>query len=281
MLRKSAAIIIGGDMPKKINNEKERSVSLSSMPYQINQLAKLANVSVRTLHYYDEIGLLKPSRVAKNGYRYYEKPELLRLQQILFYRELDFPLEEIKKILDSPDFNILDALHEQKRLLILKGKKINKIIFTINKTINHMNKNNNMPDEELYDPFKDNDVKKYQPEAKLRWGDTQAYKESMAKVKTMTKAKMAKLKEDSRAFTQKLAESMDKGPDNKEVQALIAEHYKSICFFYDCPYEMYRNLGRMYVNDPRFAAYYDKFRPGLANFMREAIEIFCQDKFHS
>jgi len=245
------------------------------MGYTVNQLARLAGISVRTLHYYDEIGLLKPSGLMTNGYRYYGKPELMKLQQILFYRELDFPLEKIKEILEDSGFSMKKALNEHKRLIKLKRERLDQLIVTINKTIKHMNKQKKLKDEELYDPFRDKDQKKYQAEAKLRWGNTDAYKESMAKVKKMTKAEMEKMKEDGRIFTRKLADSMDKGIGDKEVQALIAEHYKGIQFFYDCPLEMYRNLGRMYVNDRRFTAYYDKFRPGLAVFMRDAIDVFC------
>lgn len=248
------------------------------MKYKIKQLADLAHISVRTLHYYDQIGLLKPSGMGKNGYRYYEKPELLRLQQVLFYRELNFPLDEIKKILDKSDFDIKTALKEQKQMLAEKKARIDQLILTINKTIEHMNKQTIINDKELYDPFEDKDVEQYQPEAKLRWGETDAYKQSMERVKKITKAEMGKLKQGQAALTQKLADSMDKGPSSGEAQTLIAEHYEGIRFFYDCPLKMYRNLGRMYVNDPRFTAHYEKVRPGMAAFMREAIEIFCKMK---
>lgn len=115
----------------------------------------------------------------------------------------------------------------------------------------------------------------YQAEVKQRWGNTEAYKQSMKRVGKMTKAEMEKLKKDSEILTGKIAANMDKGIENKEVQALIAEHYKSILFFYDCPLPMYRALGQMYVNDPRFTAIYEKFRPGLAVFLRDAIACFC------
>lgn len=138
-----------------------------------------------------------------------------------------------------------------------------------------MTKEQEMKDEELYDAFKDPDVKQYQDEAKERWGNTEAYKQSMKKVGKMTKAEMEKLKKDGIEFTKKLAAAMDKDIKSKEVQELIAQHYKGIQFFYDCPLEMYRNLGKMYVDDPRFAKNYDKYRPGLAVFMRDAIAYFC------
>lgn len=244
--------------------------------YSIQQLATLAGVSVRTLHYYHEIGLLTPAHVKNNGYRYYGEKQLLLLQQILFFKELEFPLDEIKRIVKSPYFDMETALQEQKKMLLLKSKRVEKLIQTINKTLRSMKQNEKLQDEELYDAFKDDDVKQYQDEVKQRWGNTDAYKQSMARVGKMTKAQMDKLKEDGKKFTQKLADAMDKDIQSKEVQDLIAEHYKGIQFFYDCSLEMYRNLGKMYVDDVRFTAYYDKFRPGLAMFVRDAIEYFCE-----
>ena len=244
------------------------------MEYKIKQLAKIAGVSVRTLRYYDQISLFRPSGVLPNGYRYYKKPELLRLQQILFYRELDFPLSEIKRILAAKDFNPRQALKEHKRLIEKKKNRLDTLIKTINKTIKHMDQENQLADQDLYDPFRDPDVKQYQSETKLRWGQSDAYRQSTARVKQMSKADMAKIKADSQALTQKIADHMDQGADHPVVQALIADHFQSIQLFYDCSLEFYQNLGQMYVGDARFAAHYNQFRPGLANFMQEAIEIF-------
>ncbi len=244
--------------------------------YSIQQLATLAGVSVRTLHYYHEIGLLTPAHVKSNGYRYYGEKQLLLLQQILFFKELEFPLDEIKRIVKSPYFDMETALQEQKKMLLLKRKRVEKLIQTIHKTLQSMKQDEKLQDEELYDAFKDDDVKQYQDEVKQRWGNTDAYKQSMARVGKMTKAQMDKFKEDGKKFTQKLADAMDKDIQSKEVQDLIVEHYKGIQFFYDCPLDMYRNLGKMYVDDARFTAYYDTFRPGLAVFVRDAIEYFCE-----
>lgn len=138
-----------------------------------------------------------------------------------------------------------------------------------------MKQEKKLQDEELYDAFKDDDVKHYQDEVKQRWGNTDAYKQSVARVGKMTKAQMQQLKDDGKKFTQKLADAMDQDIKSKKVQDLIAEHSKGIQFFYDCPLEMYRNLGKMYVDDPRFTVYYDKFRPGLAIFLRDAIAYYC------
>ncbi|MFA6096014.1 MAG: TipAS antibiotic-recognition domain-containing protein [Candidatus Paceibacterota bacterium] len=139
-----------------------------------------------------------------------------------------------------------------------------------------MTSNNKIEKKELYDAFKDDDVKEYQEEAKRRWGATDAYKQSMKKIGKLTKAQMEKLKKDGIERTREIAAGMDKGVGDKKVQELIARHYRGIQFFYDCPLEMYQNLGKMYVDDPRFTAHYDKHRPGLAVFMRDAIAYFCE-----
>ncbi len=129
--------------------------------------------------------------------------------------------------------------------------------------------------QELYDPFEDDGLNQYQEEVEQRWGNTEAYKQSMKRLQKMTKEEMEKMKENAELLVQNLARSMDKGIRDKEVQVLIALHYRGIQFFYNCPLEMYRELGKMYVDDPRFGVYYDRHRPGLTVFMRDAIAYFC------
>lgn len=250
------------------------------MPYTIKQLAKLANISVRTLHYYDEVGLLSPARRESNDYRQYGEQEMLRLQQILFFRELEFPLDEIKRIMSSPNFDMIAALREHRKMIELKRKRLTGLLATIDNTMKNMSDNTKMNDEELYDAFKDDDVKQYQDEAKQRWGNTDAYKQSQQRVSKMTKAEMQKLKEDGTKHTQAIADAMAQGLaiDSVEVQALIAQSHAGVNFFYECSTEMFRNLGEMYIADPRFTAYYDKFRPGLAAFVRDAINVYCDKK---
>lgn len=245
------------------------------MSYSVQALAKLAGTSVRTLHYYDEIGLLNPSRVQKNGYRTYEEPELLKLQQILFFRELDFPLADVKRILNSPYFDMAAALQDHRKLIELKKKRLTQLLHTIDETIKKLKSENTMLDEELYDSFKDEEMKEYAEEAKQRWGNTDAYKQSQAKVSKMTKAQMQKLKDDGVKHMQALAAAMDLPIESPEVQALIKQSHDGVNFFYECSTEMFRNLGEMYVTDPRFTANYDKYRPGLAVFVRDAINYYC------
>lgn len=257
------------------------------MSYSVQQLATLSGITVRTLHYYDEIGLLKPSRIEKNGYRSYEEPELLKLQQILFFREMEFSLEQIGEMFSSPRFDAVEALCDQRKLIELKKKRLTGLIHTIDKTISSMTNENSsnghndrkngrkITDAELYDAFKDDDIKEYQEEARQRWGNTDAYKQSMAKVSKMTKAEMDKLKKDGEAHTKTIAENMHKGVAHPDVQALIQKSYDGVNFFYPCSLEMFRNLGKMYVADPRYGAYYEKHAKGLAEFMEHAIAYYC------
>ncbi|MES2223925.1 MAG: MerR family transcriptional regulator [Patescibacteria group bacterium] len=246
------------------------------MSYTVQQLSTLAGVSVRTLHYYNEIGLLEPAFVKNNGYRFYEEKELLKLQQILFFRELDFTLEDIKEILSSPKFDMKKVLEDQRGLIELKKKRLVGLIKTIDKTINKLNKKTIMNDKELYDNFDTKELDEYAKEAKERWGNTKAYKESQERFKKMSKAQLAKIKEEGEALNTEIAANMSKGAKSKEVQVLIARHFNALRNFYEPSLEMYRGLGEMYVADPRFTAYYEKYAKGLAEFMRDAMVYYVE-----
>jgi DNA-binding transcriptional MerR regulator len=248
------------------------------MAYSVKQLVKIAGVSARTLHYYDQIGLLKPSFIKENGYRCYEERELLKLQQILFFRELQFSLKDIARMINSSGFNQLEALKDQRKLLELKKERTQGLINTLDNTIKKIEGGVSMTDDDLFKPFKDGKLVEYMDEAKKRWGETEAYRQSMEKVKHWTKEDYARIKKDGEEFTKQLAEAMDKDIKSPEVQALIEKHYQGIKYFYDCPLEMYRNLGNMYIADFRFTAYYDKFKPGLAAWLQRAISYYCDLK---
>ncbi len=254
------------------------SLYYTCMTYTVSQLAKISGVTPRTLHHYDAIGLLSPSKHSRNGYRYYDDQELLRLQQILFFRELDFSLADIKKIIGQPEFDVISALHDHKKLIELKQKRLKKLTKTIDTTIKHMTHKQSATNEELYDVFKDTEVIKYQEEVKQRWGATGAYKQSMARVGKMSKAEMEELKKQQKELTQQLVEVIDKPIESDEVQELIRKHHQGIEFFYDCPLPMYRNVAQMYVDDSRFAAYYEAFHPGLAQFIYKAIQYYCDNQ---
>jgi len=250
------------------------------MSYTINKLALLAGVSTRALRYYDHIGLLQPSSVMRNGYRLYDQKALLRLQQILFFKELEFSLDEIKKILDNPNFDQVVALKDQRRLLELQQQRLQGLVKTINKTIATMTHKTTINDEALYTSFNQEEIKQYAQEVKERWGNTDAYKQSQERTKHWTKEDYKKIQTVTNALTKKIAEAMSKGPSDSQIQKLIAEHYQGISVFYDCSMDMYKNLGQMYVDDLRFTAYYEKFSSGLAVFMRDAIAIFVKKNKH-
>ncbi len=248
------------------------------MSYTINQLAKIANTSVRTLHHYYNIGLLTSARNIKNKYRVYEEVDLLKLQQILFFRELDFKLEEIKAIIENPNFDIAGALKDHRQMILLKRKRLDALIVTIDKTINKVTKKKYMKDEELYDSFTKKEMEELSAEAKERWGHTAAYKESEQKMRDMTKEQMDVIKKEGDDISKKAAALMGKDVGSKEVQDVIALHYKHLSNFYTPSPEMYRGLAEMYIGDTRFTKYFEGYKVGLAQFMHDAMIVFIKNK---
>lgn len=245
------------------------------MAYSVKQLAKLAHISVRTLHYYDEVGLLRPAEVKSNGYRVYEEKELLRLQQILFFKELELPLEEIKRILDASGFNIVSALNDHKKLIEIKRKRLDGLLITINKTIKKMTHDKKIKDEELFGDLDKEKLEEYQKEAKERWGNTEVWKQSQERYGKMSKEDLAKIQKENGEILQGIADNMDKGVKSPVVQTLIAKHYNALRHWYEPNLEMYRGLADMYVADERFAAFYKKIHSDLPEFMRDAMHYFA------
>ncbi len=171
-------------------------------------------------------------------------------------------------------------LIDQKRLLELKRKRIDKLLLTIDKAINSVPQKKgggDMNADDLFASFDDDELVENMKEAKKRWGNTDAYKQSMTRVKNWTKKDYERIKREGKIFTQKLADAMDKEINSREVQELIKQHHQGIEYFYDCSIDMYRNLGEMYVSDQRFAKYYNKFRQGLAVWLRDAISYYCDN----
>lgn len=247
------------------------------MSYTVQQLADLAGVSVRTLHHYDEIGLLSPKRES-NGYRIYEEAELLRLQQILFFTELELPLKEIAEILAKPDFHLVGALHEHRKQMELKRERLAKLVTTIDNTLAKLSGKKDMSDDELFEAFWEKHEKEYAKEAEERWGNTDAWKQSKERTKHMTKEDFKKLAKDGLEWTRKMGDVMTAGhtAEGKEAQDMIAQHYEGLRTFYDPSPELYRGLAEMYIADPRFTKYYDDVRPGLAVFVHDAMIAYCE-----
>lgn len=250
----------------------------TSMSYSIRQLAALANISSRTLRHYDAVGLLTPSSIGKNGYRFYEHADLLRLQNILFYRELDFSLDEIKRILMGTDFDILSSLAYQKRLLENKRKRLSTIISTINKTIHSMKNNEPLKDEELYEGLTSKEIQSRKQEAAELYGHTDAYKESQKRVARFTRTDWQSIKVDAQKNIEALAKLKRSGadPTSPAVQEEIVHHHAGIQRFYDCTRQIYLGLADLYVTDPRFRKNYDDHEEGLAEFLSTGMKEFAK-----
>ena len=243
--------------------------------YTVQQLARLAGVSVRTLHHYDHVGLLKPSARTAAGYRQYGEADLLRLQQILFFKELDFPLTDIQAILDQPGFDQVQALHDHRRLLQQEADRLGRLLNTIEKTISRLTEDNMlMTDEELYEGFTPEQIERYTREANELY-DPKIVAESNRRVKNMSKAQWQAVKDEGGAIAHQLADLMDKPPGDAAVQAAIARHYAWVDNFWHPTAESYRGLGQGYAEHPEFRAFYEKVRPGLADFLCAAMSYYA------
>jgi DNA-binding transcriptional MerR regulator len=253
------------------------------MAFKVKEVADLVGVSVRTLHHYDQIGLLKPESVSPAGYRLYTDHDLERLQQILFFKEIGFDLHKIKQILDSPGFDRRHALHTHRELLMEKKKRLEEIIFTVEKTIKSVEGEITMDKKEMFLGFDMSEIEKHQAkyaaEAKEKYGNTAAYQESMRKTAKYTKEDWARIMGDASRIYQKIAALMDKRPADPEVQKAVGEWRQHITDnFYNCTLEIFRGLGDLYVTDQRFTENIDKVKPGLAKFLREAMHVYCDNR---
>jgi DNA-binding transcriptional MerR regulator len=248
------------------------------MSYTVNEVAKLAGISVRTLHYYDEVGLLKPSVNPSNGYRNYDEAELLRLQQVLFFRELEFTLDDIKQILDSPDFDTIQALDDHKKMIELNIKRMQGLLNTIDKTKAKLKGEHDMKDNEYFENLvKENEVQ-YGDEVRAKYG-----KDAYAKTKDWKGKDYKKVFEEGEQITKELVALIKQGkkPGDAEVQEVMERHYQMIGKFWEVNPEAYKNLGQMYVDDDRFTKNIDIALPGLAKFMHEAMTVFADGKSNS
>jgi DNA-binding transcriptional MerR regulator len=244
--------------------------------YTVHRLANMAGISVRTLHHYDHIGLLTPSARTAAGYRLYGEKDLLRLQQILLYRELDLPLEDIRRVLDDPGFDPVRALTQHRQTLELRVERLARLLKTINRTIAKLTEvDMSLTDEELYEGFPKEQVERWQREVNERY-DPKLVAESNQRVHAMSKDQWNVVKTEGDAVSRRMAELMGRPAGDPEVQATIARQHAWIENFYPCSAEMFRGLGQHYAEHPEFRANYDKYRPGLADFMREAMAYYAE-----
>lgn len=251
------------------------------MEYSINALSKLSGITKRTLRYYDEIGLLSPKRKSSNGYRIYDRKQVDLLQQILFYRELGIPLEEIKNIVTSDNYDCtkvlvchLDSLHE-------KRKQLDLLITNVNKTIKSIKGEISMSDYEKFDGFKralisENDTR-YGDEIREKYGH-EIIEQSNNKMMNLSAKQYTEIEKLSEEISINLKTAFESGNPASELSQKVCDMHKNwLTSFWD-HYDKasHIDLANMYVNDPRFSSYYDKIAPGCASFLRDALIIYCK-----
>lgn len=247
------------------------------MAYTVKQLADLAGVSIRTLHHYDEIGLLTPPVIGANGYRYYDEGSVLRLQSILFYRELDFPLSAIKALLGRPGFDALVALEEQRRALLEKRDRLDALAVTIEKTIQHLKGETAMSTRQLFAGFTPEEEKTYAAEAAKRW-NPETVRRAQKKWSGYSRATKEQIKQEADAIYWGLLAGMEKGPSDPTIQKLVADWHRHLGYFWSPNDEQLLGLSALYCEDPAFRKNYDAIDPRLAPFLRDAVKTYVRNR---
>lgn len=249
------------------------------MEYTVQKLGQIAGISTRTLRYYDDIGLLKPARINSSGYRIYGQAQVDRLQQVLFYRELELSLENIRDILNDPSFDGAKALREHRAKLMEKRQQLDLLIINVEKTISAAEGRIKMSDKEKFEGFKqkliDDNEKKYGQEIREKYGD-EAVNRSNNKVKNMTQEEHDKITILGREIMETLQKAMQTGdPAGELAQKAVDLHRQWLSFYWDSyTKEAHAGIAQMYVDDERFKAYYDENQPGTAEFLRDAVLIY-------
>ncbi|MGG4462195.1 MerR family transcriptional regulator [Brevibacillus porteri] len=249
------------------------------MEYTVQKLGLLAGVSTRTLRYYDEIDLLKPARVNSSGYRIYGQQEVDRLQQILFYRELGVSLEEIREILDSPTFDAERALREHREKLLERRTQLDALIANVDLTLAQREGTKTMSDKQKFEGFKqkliDDNEAQYGEEIRSKYGSNQVDKSNL-KIKGMTEQEYAALEKLNEELHETLVQAFATGDPAHELAQKAADLHRQWLSFYWDSYskDAHAGVAQMYVEDPRFTAYYDKEQPGVAEFLKDAVVIY-------
>ncbi|MFJ1972316.1 MerR family transcriptional regulator [Streptomyces sp. NPDC087903] len=244
------------------------------MSYSVGQVAGFAGVTVRTLHHYDDIGLLAPGERSHAGHRRYNDADLDRLQRILFYRELGFALEEVAELLDDPDADPRAHLRRQHELLTARIERLRKMAAAVEQAMEARRMGINLTPEERFEVFGDKDPDQYAEEAEQRWGGTEVYAESQRRAARYTKEDWKRMRSEVEDWSARYDALMAAGepPTGEAAMDLAEEHRLHIStWFYECSHEFHQGLGGMYVSDERFKAFYDSVRPGLAEHLRDAI----------
>ena len=246
---------------------------------RVGEVARLAHVSVRALHHYDRIGLLRPSGRSEAGYRLYAEQDLVRLQTVLLYKELGFGLGEIRDLLAEPGFDRREALRAQRAQLARRSARIDAMLALVDTTLTAMDEGRVMTPGDMFEVFGDFDPVEHEAEAEARWGQTGTFKESARRTRRYTKDDWKRFKAESDAVNEAVATLMDEGvaPDDPRAREAVERHRLLIdSWFYPCPRDMHVQLGRLYAEDQRFTANYEKIRPGMARYVCDAIAANAQ-----
>ena len=241
----------------------------------VGDVAALTGLTVRALHHYDRIGLLAPSARTAAGYRRYGPADLDRLHQVLLYRELGFPLEEIATLLDDPSADPAAHLRRQHRLLRDRLERTQAMVAAVEKEMEAQQMGISLTPEERFEIFGDGFSEEYQTEAEQRWGETEAWAQSQRRTAAYTKEDWLRIKAEADDVERRFAAALRAGvpADSPQAMDLAEEHRQHIGrWFYDCPPPMHAGLGRMYVEDERFTAHYEQIQPGLAQFVSTAVQ---------
>ncbi|WP_104526484.1 MerR family transcriptional regulator [Blastococcus atacamensis] len=241
----------------------------------VGEVAALAGVTVRTLHHYDRIGLLSPSGRTAAGYRQYSPADLDRLHQVLLYRELGFPLEEVATLLDDPSADPAVHLRRQHRLLQDRLERTQAMVAAVEKEMEARSMGISLTPEERFEVFGDWLPEEYAAEAEEKWGGTEAWAQSQQRTRAMTKDDWLRVKAETDDVEARFAAALRDGvpADGETAMGLAEEHRQQISRnFYDCGYEIHAGLGRMYVEDERFTAHYEGIAPGLAQYVSTAVQ---------
>ena len=254
------------------------------MAYSIGQVAKFAKVTVRTLHYYDQVDLLHPSERLETGYRKYSTEDVERLQRILCYRQLGFALEQIKAVIDDPTTDPLEHLRRQHTLLLEQIGEFQRMLEAVEKMMEARTMGINLDPHEMLEAFGDMDPLAYHEEAEQQWGHTDVWAEAGHRVATYTKDDWKGMQAEFAALMADFARALATGtPAGSSTTRGLAEAHRQHLerWFYSCSPRMHCGLAEMYVSDPRFAAQFETFAPNLARYLRDAIFANAQHSTHT
>ena len=244
--------------------------------YSVGKVSEISGVSIRALHHYDKIGLLKPKRKSDSNYRSYGVEELERLQQILFYKHLEFTLSEIGELLDDPHFDRLRALKFQKIQLLQQKERIHELLKTIDQSIKNLEGDKEMKESDLYRGFSKEQVEAWNKEVDANYDDS-IVAEARINIKNMSNNDGLAVKQEMENIAREMSFLLGNPVDDVRVIMLMERQHQANEQFYKTSAEIFKGLGKMYISDERFKKYYDKYGSGTAKFMSDAMTYYAEN----